>query len=236
MEKKRKVIVALDFPTVQQAVDFLDLFPRKSLTVKVGMELFYAAMIERVNIINLIETRGHEIFLDLKLCDIPTTVYGAMVALKRLNVSMINIHAFGGVNMMRKAMEGLKSNNTRPLLLAVTVLTSINQQCLNEELLVNQSVEKTVLAYARNAKAAGVDGIIASAKEAKIIRENLGENFLIITPGVRFKDDAKDDQQRVVTPEMAKELGVDHIVMGRSITRAKNPRKAYERAVREFCN
>lgn len=239
MEKQKlngAVIVALDFSTPRQALAFLDKnFHGESLFVKVGMELFYASYaVYGVNIIRELRERGCEIFLDLKLCDIETTVKKAMTALSLLDVAIINVHAFGGNKMMQAALEGFGTEGPRPLILAVTVLTSIDKQCLNEQLLVNCTVEKTVLTYAMNAKEAGLDGVICSAWEAEIIRKALGEDFLIITPGIRLLGDAKNDQKRVATPKFAREAGANAIVVGRSITEAEDPKAAYLRCVKEF--
>ena len=240
MEKqkfRKRVAVALDLPTPGKALELLDKnFQGEHLLVKLGMELIYASYLEYgVDIIQEVNDRGHEIFLDLKLCDIPDTVKNAMAALRHLDVAIVNVHASGGIEMMRKALEGLGTDEPRPLLFAVTVLTSIDEQCLNEELLVDHTVEETVLTYARNAKEAGAHGIICSPWEAAVVRKALGEDILILTPGIRFEGSDHNDQKRVATPAYAREVGADIIVVGRIVTEAEDPLAAYELVVREFC-
>jgi len=233
---RKRVAIALDFPTPGEALQFLDRFQGKPLLAKLGMEMIYASYLKyRINIIQEIRDRGHEIFLDLKLHDIPDTVKNAMAALRDLDVAIVNVHASGGIEMMRKALEGLGTNEPRPLLFAVSVLTSIDQQCLNEQLLVNHTVEETVLTYARNAKEAGLDGVICSPWEAAAVRKALGEDMLILTPGIRFAGSDHNDQKRVATPAYAREAGADIIVVGRIVTQAEDPVAAYNQVVSEFC-
>ncbi|MFM1514592.1 orotidine-5'-phosphate decarboxylase [Helcococcus ovis] len=221
-----KCILALDFENAIDAVSFLDNFD-EPIYVKVGMELFYGSGLQ---LINEIKNRGHNIFVDLKLHDIPNTVKGAMRNLAKLGVDMVNVHCAGGISMMKAAIEGLeegKLNKKRPLCIGVTQLTSISQEIMNEELLIKGNITDTVLHYAINATKAGLDGVVCSVYESKIIHEVCGNDFLTITPGIRLKGDCKDDQKRVATPELAKEEGSDFIVVGRSITRSKNPNKTY---------
>lgn len=233
----KDVMVALDFPSGEEALRFLDLFQKEERKpyVKVGMELFYS---EGPEIVRKIKKRGHSIFLDLKLHDIPNTVKGGMRSLRDLGVDMTNLHASGGIEMMRKGMEGLsgEGQGERPLLIAVTQLTSTDQRTLEEELLIREEMKKVVLHYGENAKKAGLDGVVCSPWEAKEIHEKLGKDFLTITPGVRFKGGTAGDQKRVMSPEEAKEAGSDYIVMGRPITKAENPVEAYREAVRQFCD
>lgn len=229
---KRGVIVALDFPGRKEAMDFLDLFRGKKLYVKVGMELFYNAGPE---IIKELKEKGHKVFLDLKLHDIPNTVGNAMAALARMGVDMCNLHAAGTREMMEAGLRGLESvGGRRPILLAVTQLTSTDQEAMQEELLINEDMNTVVRWYSMNAKAAGLDGVVCSPLEAPVIHETCGEKFLTVTPGVRFAGGRVGDQKRVTTPEEAKELGSDYVVMGRPITRAIDPVEAYRRALREF--
>jgi len=240
MEKqkfRKRVAVALDYPTPGEALQLLDeKFKGKHLLVKLGMELVYASYLQYgLDIIQEIRDRGHEIFLDLKPCDIPDTVKNAMAVLKHLDVAIVNVHASGGIEMMREALKGLGTDEPRPLLFAVSVLTSIDKQCLNEQLLVDHTVEETVLTYARNAKEAGLDGVICSAWEAAVVRKALGEDFLILTPGIRFAESNRNDQKRVATPAYAREVGADIIVVGRIVTQAEDPVAAYEQVVSEFC-
>lgn len=194
------------------------------------MELFYS---EGAKIVREIKARGHKIFLDLKLHDIPNTVKSAMRSLKALDVDMVNVHASGTIAMMKAALEGLGDN--RPIVIAVTQLTSTSQNMMEQELLIHENMEAVVAHYARNAHDAGLDGVVCSPLEVKAIHEKLGENFLTVTPGIRFKGDSAGDQARITDPAKARELGSDYIVVGRSITRAENPVAAYERCVKEFC-
>lgn len=245
MEKqkfRKRVAVALDFSTPGEALAFLDKnFQDKHLLVKVGMELFYASCVAGVNIVKEIRDRGHEIFLDLKLCDIKNTEHNAMAVLKSYDVAAVNVHAFGGHEMMRAALEGVKrADGTRPLVLAVTVLTSMNQDSINRLLPVEIPLKDLVMLLANAAIESGLDGIIASVEEAQMIREAFGPDVLIFSPAIRFKGSSVDDQKRARTPEDARLAGVDVIIMGRDILRAEDlrgesPRAAYERAVREFC-
>lgn len=228
-------IVALDFSSKQEVNEFLRLFSGTPLFVKVGMELYYQegpAMIEEL------KAQGHRIFLDLKLHDIPNTVKQAMKGLARLAVDLVNVHAAGGTQMMKAALEGLEagtpSGGRRPMCIAVTQLTSTSEQMLRDELWIARSMEETVVHYASLAKESGLDGVVCSAKEVPLIREHFGETFVTVTPGIRFADEAKGDQVRVVTPAEARKLGANFIVVGRSITRASDPYAAYERLQREW--
>lgn len=228
----KDVMIALDFKSGKNALDFLDQFTGKQLYVKVGMELYYA---EGPSIIREIKARGHKLFLDLKLHDIPNTVEKAMAVLSRLDVDMVNLHAAGTVEMMKAALRGLtRKDGTRPLLIAVTQLTSTSQERMQKELLIDKELEEVVTQYAKNAAQAGLDGVVCSPLEAGKIHEACGKEFLTVTPGVRFDDASKGDQVRVTTPAKAKELGSDYIVVGRPITQAENPVLAYERCVNEF--
>ena len=229
---KRDVIIACDFPTAEETFAFLDRFREEKPFVKIGMELFYGAGPE---IVRKIKARGHKIFLDLKLHDIPNTVKRAMAVLSKLDVDLTNLHAAGGLDMMRAAIEGLtRPDGTRPRLIAVTQLTSIDQTRLSNELLIARSLPEVVSQYAKNAKAAGLDGVVCSPLEAGTVHEACGAGFLTVTPGVRFSDGATGDQQRVTTPAKARELGSDLIVVGRPITAAADPVAAYRRCVSEF--
>lgn len=228
----KDVIIALDFKNAQETYAFLDLFQGEKPFVKIGMELFYA---EGPSIVREIKKRGHKIFLDLKLHDIPNTVKKAMRVLSLLNVDMCNLHAAGTRAMMSAAIEGLtREDNTRPLLIAVTQLTSTDETALKNELLVGASMEKTVKHYAQSAKAAGLDGVVCSPLEAGKVHDTCGTNFLTVTPGVRFSGGDAGDQKRIATPERARELGSDYIVVGRPITAAEHPVEAYERCKKEF--
>jgi orotidine-5'-phosphate decarboxylase len=232
---KNPFIVALDFPTGEDVKAFLQSFPRESLFVKVGMELYYQ---EGPAIIHYLKEQGHRIFLDLKLHDIPNTVKRAMQGLARLGVDLVNVHAAGGTVMMEAALEGLEAGTPngerRPYCIAVTQLTSTSEQMLRNELWIDRPMEETVLHYASLAKKSGLDGVVCSAKEVPLIRKHCGEAFLTVTPGIRFADDEKNDQVRVVTPYEARKLGASFIVVGRSITRAENPIAAYERLQQEW--
>lgn len=228
----KDVIIALDFPGAKETYSFLDKFTGRKPFVKIGMELFYA---EGPGIVKEIKNRGHKVFLDLKLHDIPNTVKGGMQSLRDLSVDMTNVHASGGIKMMKAAVEGLtREDGTRPILIAVTQLTSTSQETMTEELLIDQPIADVVIKYAANAKAAGLDGVVCSPLEAGRIHDEIGADFMTVTPGIRFAGDAKGDQSRVTTPEKAKEIGSDYIVVGRSITGASDPVEAYERAMREF--
>ena len=228
----KDVIIALDFAGAKETLKFLDLFGEKKPFVKIGMELFYA---EGPSIVKEIKNRGHKIFLDLKLHDIPNTVKKAMKVLSSLNADMCNLHAAGASEMMKAAIEGLtREDGTRPLLIAVTQLTSTDERALHEELLIGTSMEQTVQSYALNAKKSGLDGVVCSPLEAGKVHELCGGNFLTVTPGVRFADGDQGDQKRIATPERARMLGSDYIVTGRPITAARDPKAAYERCVKEF--
>jgi len=229
----RDVIIACDFASAADTLAFLDKFGDEKPFLKIGMELFYA---EGPSIVRTLKERGHKLFLDLKLHDIPNTVKKAMHSLSCLNVDMVNLHAGGGKAMMEAAIEGLmRPDGTRPMLIAVTMLTSISEETMNEELKIAGKVQDTVLHYAANAKAAGLDGIVCSPLEAGIVHEHCGSSFCTVTPGVRFADGAVGDQKRVTTPAKAKEIGSDFIVVGRPITAAEDPVAAYKRCVAEFC-
>ncbi len=229
---KKDVIIALDFPTGSETLAFLDRFPGRKPFVKIGMELFYA---EGPEIVRSIKARGHRIFLDLKLHDIPNTVRRAMAVLSRLDVDMVNLHAAGASAMMKGALEGLtRPDGTRPLLIAVTQLTSTDSDALKRELLIDVPMEETVMRYAKNAADSGLDGVVCSPLEARQVKEFCGQQFLTVTPGIRFADGDAGDQKRIMTPEKAGSSGSDYIVVGRPITQAPDPAAAYERCVREF--
>ena len=229
----RDVIAALDFENKEKTLAFLDQFEgTEKPFVKIGMELFYA---EGPEVVREIKARGHKIFLDLKLHDIPNTVKKAMAVLSRLDVDMVNLHAAGTRAMMEAALEGLtRPDGSRPLLLAVTQLTSTSQERMTQELLIDRPLDQVVLAYAKNAAAAGLDGVVCSPLEAGQVHTACGDKFLTVTPGVRFADGDVGDQVRVTTPERARQLGSDYIVVGRPITQAADPVAAYRRAVKEF--
>ena len=228
----KDVIIACDFPSMEATLEFLDRFGDTKPYVKIGMELFYAAGPE---IVKEIKKRGHKIFLDLKLCDIPNTVKSAMSVLSQLDVDMTNLHAFGGHKMMEAAIEGLtRPDGTRPLLIAVTMLTSTSKELMNEDLLIPGEVDAVVASYAKNAQMSGLDGVVCSPREAAIVKIACGDKFVTVTPGIRFADSAADDQGRVMTPAKAREIGSDYIVVGRPITKAEDPKAAYERCCREF--
>lgn len=230
----KDVIVACDFASAEQTFAFLDKFTDKKPFVKIGMELYYA---EGPGIVRQIKNRGHKIFLDLKLHDIPNTVKKAMSVLRNLDVDITNLHAAGTTAMMQAALEGLtREDGTRPLLIAVTQLTSTDQQSMEHDLLIKEPIDQVVMHYARTAKNAGLDGIVCSPLEAGKVHDVCGNKFLTITPGVRFADGDVGDQKRVMTPAQAKEIGSDYIVVGRPITAAADPVAAYERCVREFCD
>ena len=228
----KDVIIACDFAGKDEALSFLDLFKEEKPYVKIGMELFYGAGPE---IVREIKKRGHKIFLDLKLHDIPNTVKKAMSVLSHLDVDMCNLHAGGTIAMMEAAIEGLtRPDGTRPLLIAVTQLTSTSQERMENDLLIKEPLDKVVMHYAHNAKVAGLDGVVCSPLEAAKVHEVCGDSFVTVTPGVRFADGDIGDQVRVTTPERAKEIGSDYIVVGRPITAAADPVAAYRRCVSEF--
>lgn len=228
----KDVIIACDFADKETALSFLDKFEGRKPFVKIGMELFYA---EGPQIVREIKARGHKIFLDLKLHDIPNTVKKSMAVLSRLDVDMCNLHAAGTSRMMEAALEGLtRPDGTRPLLIAVTQLTSTDQEAMERDLLIKEPVDKVVMHYAETAKNAGLDGVVCSPLEAQKVHDICGERFLTVTPGVRFADGDIGDQKRVMTPEQAKKIGSDYIVVGRPITAAPDPVAAYERCIKEF--
>ncbi len=228
----KDVIIACDFSSAAETFAFLDKFTEEKPFVKIGMELFYA---EGPQIVRDIKARGHKIFLDLKLHDIPNTVGKAMRVLSKLDADIVNLHAAGTAAMMRAALEGLtRPDGTRPLLIAVTQLTSTDEQTMRSELLIGRPLDEVVMCYARNAAQAGLDGVVCSPLEAGKVHERCGADFLTVTPGVRFADGEVGDQKRVTTPAQAKELGSDYIVVGRPITKAADPVEAYRRCVKEF--
>ncbi|MBE6687184.1 MAG: orotidine-5'-phosphate decarboxylase [Ruminococcaceae bacterium] len=228
----RDVIIACDFSSMEKTLEFLDNFKEEKPYVKIGMELYYAAGAE---IVRELKRRGHKIFLDLKLHDIPNTVKKSMAVLSALDVDMCNLHASGTIAMMEAALEGLtRPDGTRPLLIAVTQLTSTSQERMENDLLINKPIDEVVMHYAHNAKLAGLDGVVCSPLEASKVKDRCGKEFLTVTPGVRFADGDIGDQVRVTTPEKAKEIGSDYIVVGRPITAADDPVAAYRRCVAEF--
>ena len=228
----KDVIIACDFDSAEKTLAFLDRFQGKKPFVKIGMELFYAA---GPQIVHEIKARGHKIFLDLKLHDIPNTVKKAMAVLSGLDVDICNLHAGGTVAMMQAALEGLtRPDGSRPLLIAVTMLTSTDQAAMENDLWIEKPLPEVVMHYAENAAKAGLDGVVCSPLESTAVHERCGAGFLTVTPGVRFADGAVGDQKRVTTPAKAKELGSDYIVVGRPITQAEDPVAAYERCLAEF--
>ena len=230
----KDVIVACDFASAEQVFNFLDKFENEKPFVKIGMELFYA---EGPEIVRQIKARGHKIFLDLKLHDIPNTVKKAMSVLSRLDVDMTNLHAAGTISMMEAAIEGLtRPDGTRPMLIAVTQLTSTDQERMTRDLLIDAPIDEVVMHYAHNAKVAGLDGVVCSPLEAGKVHDRCGSDFCTVTPGVRFADGDIGDQKRVMTPAEAKRIGSDYIVVGRPITAAADPVAAYRRCVEEFCD
>ena len=228
----KDVIIACDFASAEKTFEFLDKFTGRKPFVKIGMELYYA---EGPSIVKEIKARGHKIFLDLKLHDIPNTVKKSMAVLSRLDVDMTNLHASGTIPMMQAALEGLtREDGTRPILIAVTQLTSTSEEVMKSDLLINEPIDKVVMHYAENAKKAGLDGVVCSPLEAEKVHNLCGGEFITVTPGVRFADGEKGDQVRVMTPEQAKKIGSDYIVVGRPITAAEDPVAAYRRCVNEF--
>jgi len=228
----KDVIIACDFAGAKETLDFLSVFGEKRPFVKIGMELFYA---EGPSIVRALKERGHKVFLDLKLHDIPNTVKKAMNVLSRLDVDMCNLHAGGAVPMMEAALEGLtRPDGSRPILIAVTQLTSTSEDVMKRDLLINEPIADVVLHYASNAKKAGLDGVVCSPLEAGVVHGRCGNDFVTVTPGVRFAGGDVGDQKRVTTPEKARELGSDYIVVGRPITAAEDPVAAYDRCVSEF--
>ncbi len=228
----KDVIVACDFSSAEQVFTFLDKFRERKPFVKIGMELYYA---QGPEIVRQIKARGHKIFLDLKLHDIPNTVKKAMAVLSGLDVDMCNVHAAGTSAMMKAALEGLtRPDGSRPLLIAVTQLTSTDQESMKKELLIEKPLDQVVMSYARTAKEAGLDGVVCSPLEAGKVHDSCGKDFVTVTPGVRFADGEAGDQKRVTTPAKAKELGSDYIMVGRPITAAADPVEAYNRCIKEF--
>ncbi len=228
----KDVIIALDFSAAEEAYAFLDKFGDEKPYVKIGMELFYS---EGPGIVHEIKRRGHRLFLDLKLHDIPNTVKKAMRALSTLEVDMCNVHVAGTIEMMRAALEGLtRADGSRPKLIGVTQLTSTSEEQMQKELLIGVSINDAILKYAKNAKDAGLDGVVCSPLEAEMVKNACGKGFITVTPGIRFADSAEDDQTRITTPEKAKKTGADYIVVGRPITASPDPVAAYRRCVREF--
>lgn len=228
----RDVIIACDFSSKEQTLEFLDKFQDCKPFVKIGMELFYAAGPE---IVREIKARGHKIFLDLKLHDIPNTVRKTMKVLSALEIDMTNVHAAGTIEMMRAALEGLvREDGSRPLLIAVTQLTSTSEERMQKELLIGNSLNDTIVQYAQNAHIAGLDGVVCSPLEASMVKSACGEGFVAVTPGIRFADSASDDQVRITTPAKAREIGSDFIVVGRPISASEDPVAAYKRCVAEF--
>ena len=229
-----RICIALDFQNKEEVKEFLEKFNDEKLYVKVGMELFYG---EGIEMIKMIKEMGHNIFLDLKLHDIPNTVKSAMKQLAKLDVDMVNVHASGSKAMMKAALEGLEEGKTgdkRPACIAVTCLTSLDQDVLDNELLIHEPLEEVVLKWAQNAKEAGLDGVVCSPLESKIIHDNLGEEFLTVTPGIRLVDDSINDQKRVTTPAMARELTSSYIVVGRTITGSNDPYVTYKKVYQDF--
>ena len=228
----KDVIIACDFDSAKKTFEFLDKFTDKKPFVKIGMELYYA---EGPAIVKELKARGHKIFLDLKLHDIPNTVKKSMAVLSRLDVDMTNLHASGTKKMMEAALEGLtRPDGTRPILIAVTQLTSTDEESMKKDLLIDEPIDKVVMHYAKNAKEAGLDGVVCSPLESGKVHGVCGDSFITVTPGVRFADGDVGDQKRVTTPAKARELGSDYIVVGRPITAADNPVKAYNRCLEEF--
>ena len=228
----KDVIIACDFSSKEQVLGFLDRFTETKPFVKIGMELFYA---EGPSIVREIKARGHKIFLDLKLHDIPNTVKKAMSVLRNLDVDMCNVHAAGTIDMMRAAVEGLtREDGTRPLLIAVTQLTSTSEERMRGELLIDATINDTIVKYALNTRQAGLDGVVCSPLEAAMVKQACGEEFLTVTPGVRFADGEAGDQVRITPPARAREIGSDYIVVGRPVTQAADPVAAYERCLKEF--
>ena len=229
----KAVIIACDFKNKEETIKFLDLFENEKLFLKIGMELFYS---EGPEIVREIKKRGHKIFLDLKLHDIPNTVEKAMKSLTNLDIDMCNVHASGTIAMMEAGLRGItKEDGNRPILIAVTQLTSTSEERMKDELLIDSPIEEVVAKYAQNTKKAGLDGVVCSPLEVQKVKSICGSDFLTITPGIRFESNDVQDQVRITTPKKAKELGSDYIVVGRPITKAENPVEAYNRCVEDFC-
>ena len=230
----KAVIIACDFKNKEETLNFLNNFKDEKLYLKIGMELFYS---EGPEIVREIKKRGHKIFFFFYLHDIPNTVEKAMKSLANLDVDMTNVHAAGTIKMMEAGLRGLtREDGTRPLLIAVTQLTSTSQEAMEQDLLIKENIEDVVMHYAENSKKAGLDGVVCSPLEVQAVKRKCGKEFLTITPGIRFSTDSKDDQSRITTPAKAKELGSDYIVVGRSITNAENPKEAYRKCVEDFCD
>ena len=227
----KDVIIACDFPSKAETLSFLELFKEERPFVKIGMELFYA---EGPGIVKELKKRGHKVFLDLKLCDIPNTVGRAMRVLSGLGADMVNLHAFGTKEMMKSAMAAFENMENRPIVIAVTQLTSTSEERMRNDLLIEKPIEEVVKHYALCAKECGLDGVVCSPKEAALVKSTCGKAFMTITPGIRFSSSSADDQVRVMTPETAKRTGCDYIVVGRPITKAENPLEAYRRCIKEF--
>lgn len=228
----KDVIIACDFNSKKEVLDFLSKFKERKPYVKIGMELYYA---EGPDIVKQIKSMGHKIFLDLKLHDIPNTVLRTMKVLSNLNIDMVNIHAAGTIAMMKAAIKGLtRVDGTRPLLIAVTQLTSTDEERMRNDILIEKTLDEVVMHYAKNAKIAGLDGVVCSPLEAAKVHQVCGIEFLTVTPGIRFANENTEDQVRVTTPVLAKEKGADYIVVGRAITAAKDPVEAYERCMKDF--
>ena len=229
----KDLIIACDFKNKEETINFLEKFNNEKLFLKIGMELFYA---EGPDIVKEIKKRGHKIFLDLKLHDIPNTVEKAMKSISKLDIDMCNVHAAGTIEMMRAGLKGVtREDGTRPILIAVTQLTSTSEEIMRKELLIEKPINEVVMRYAQNTKEAGLDGVVCSPLEAGKVKEICGKEFLTITPGVRFETSDKQDQVRVTTPKMAKELGSDYIVVGRPITKSENPVETYKKCKADFC-
>ena len=236
MDNKRDVIIACDFSSKEECMAFLEKFKdeKHKPFLKIGMELFYAAGPE---IVKELKSEGYKIFLDLKLHDIPNTVKKAMKVLSKMDVDMVNVHAGGTIEMMKAAKEGLtREDGSRPLLIAVTQLTSTSEEAMQKQLLINSSINDTIRKYAQNAREAGLDGVVCSPLEAGLVKEACGKDFIAVTPGIRFADSKADDQSRITDPAKAKEIGSDFIVVGRPITAAEDPVAAYRRCVKDFCD
>lgn len=227
----REVIIACDFSTKEETLNFLDLFKEEKPFIKIGMELLYA---EGPDLVRELKRRGHKVFLDLKLHDIPNTVYKAMRNIAAMRVDITNVHAAGGIEMMKQAKRAIDEVNPETKLIAVTQLTSTSLEIMQNELWINHTVEDTVKHYARNAQIAGLNGVVCSPLEAGLVQEACGTDFITVTPGIRFDETSKGDQKRVTTPLMAKEIGAHYIVVGRPITTSSNPVEAYNRCVKEF--
>lgn len=228
----KAVIIACDFKNKADTITFLDKFSDEKLFLKIGMELFYS---EGPDIVREIKKRGHKVFLDLKLHDIPNTVEKAMKSLSKLDVDMVNVHATGTKEMMKAGLRGItKTNGTRPILIAVTQLTSTSEERMQNELLINEKIENVVMHYSENTKEAGLDGVVCSPLEVQAVKQRCGKDFITVTPGIRFEPKDAGDQVRITTPAKAKEFGSDYIVVGRPITASDNPVIVYKKCVDDF--